>query len=82
MAGLADTLAQSVHQIDDVVRLFHRCRFFDGMVLGLAAHQFLQRVLVFVLEFPGIEFSFLGGEDMSGEFTMSLVTFGEGTSEK
>src|SRR5436309_12563154 len=46
---------ERVNQVDDVIRLFLALGDLDRLAGSLAAHQCLQRVLVFVLAFRGIE---------------------------
>src|ERR1700678_1852727 len=59
-----EALFQRIHQIDDIVRRFFRLGRFDRLAGGLAPDQCLQRVLILVLEFRGIEMRGLGVEDM------------------
>jgi hypothetical protein len=59
-----EALAKRVHEINHIVRaLLGRRRFLDGVALGLAPDQLLERVLVFVFELARIEFGFFARED-------------------
>src|SRR5215475_1162481 len=66
-ARALQALAQRIHQVDDVGRLRLLLGHLDRAALGLASHQRLEGVLVFVLELPGVEAARLAVEDVLGE---------------
>src|SRR5688572_30845633 len=58
-------LLQRIHQVDNVVWLLLARGGLQRFAGSLAAHQRLQRILVFVLELRGVEMGRLGIEDVA-----------------
>src|SRR3954471_16798878 len=60
-------LLQRVHQADHVARALLTLRQLDRLAAGLPLDQRLQRVLILILEFAGVEMRGLALEDVTGE---------------